>query len=89
MACSSGGSFSLKGSAFEGDDGPRIFSVIRSSCSASLEKRREERRRLLALLFREVMRRQISLMISSRERAIQHYLELNEKVHNIMHMLFE
>lgn len=68
VACSSGNSFSLKGSAFEGDDGPRIFSVICSSGSASLEKRKEERRRLLALLCREVMRKQVGLRISSSER---------------------
>ena len=56
LAFSSGGGFSLvNGSGFEEDEGPRCFSLACFSGSALFVCRKVERRRLLALVFRESM----------------------------------
>lgn len=56
LASSSRGSFSLvKGSVFDENVGPSCFSVFSSSGSASFESRKDERRRLTALVLREAI----------------------------------
>ncbi len=69
LAGSSRVAFSLiRGSAFKADAGASCFSVILSPGSASLESRKEERRRLTALVRRDAMSENDPVNARSTER---------------------